>query len=62
MSMRSDYVSRFYKRILVQFLIVMSFCSLYVGVQAARQTVHDLKIAKIKSLQKAALISKHSIN
>lgn len=62
MSMRCDYVSRFYKRILVQFLIVSSFCSVYVGVQVLRQTVHDMKIAKIKSLQKAALVSKHSIN
>jgi len=62
MSMRCDYVSRFYRRIVVQFLIVSSFCTLYIGVQVARQAVHDLKIAKIKSMQKASLISKQSIN
>jgi len=62
MSMRPDYVLRFYKRILLQFLIVTSFCSIYIGVQVAKQTVHDMKIAKIKSLQKASLNSKQSIN
>ncbi len=62
MSMRPDYVSLFYRRILLQFLIVTTFCSLYLGVQVAKQMVHDMKMAKIKSLQKASLISKQSIN
>ncbi len=55
MSMQPALTCKFYKRMVLQALVVSSFCAVYAGVQLARQTVHDIKIAKIHSLHQSAL-------
>lgn len=67
MCMRPEFTFKLYRKMALQLLVVTAFCTVYACVQQARQTVHEIRLAKMQQLKaishnKAEIGAKQSIN